>query len=287
MCVKIVTLITDIYNYGFNNILKPSVHQHKLDLVVLTTDGYKGHRDKDMLLYRYIEQLAYDDIVIFTDGYDTMFLSGVEEILMKYSRFGKDLLFSAETTCWPDADLLSAYPETTSPFRYLNSGGFIGKAGFIKSCLDEHLETDSIAKYPWSNQIYWTERYLKNKDKIALDTGCEIFCTLASVVDMEIGIQYLKKEKEVDVSSNGEAFDRLKVNGSSDVEVDIRVGELRLAEYTAQKIKWFRENFYFRNERAFVIPTQSRPCHLHFNGGSKVLLKEVQDNLSQRFFSSY
>jgi hypothetical protein len=246
--MKVVTLVTNSNHPVYANCLKATADFHDLDLVTFTPQRYSGHRLKDETLYQYLKTLHDEEIVFYTDGYDTFFVSGEDEILSKFFKTGKNLLFSAEFTCMPDARLALKYPSVKSPFKYLNSGGFIGKAWYIRRRLEDNLETESTTKFKWSNQVYWAEQYLKNPSEIGLDVGCDIFGTFAS--DADVGIVEIIRSKE---------FDRIK--------------------YNEAKLKWFEETFRIENGRIFVIPTRSKPCHLHFPGPTSVLLTEVASRL--------
>lgn len=69
------------------------------------------------MLHKYISSNNSDEIILFTNGYDTMFLCSGEEILLKYHKTNKKVLFSAEVNCWPDSSLANNYPEVPSPFN--------------------------------------------------------------------------------------------------------------------------------------------------------------------------
>jgi hypothetical protein len=246
--MKVLTVVSDPNDQGLVTFLKPSSLAFNLDLIILTTDQqrYRNHRYKDHILLQYLENVSDDEIIFFTDGYDAMFIGGEKEILCKYYKTGKTLLFSAEQNCWPDPSLSEKYPSQQSPFKYLCSGGFIGNAGYIKGKIAEKLETDSILKYSFSNQIYWSEQFLRNQPEIGLDTGCEIFTTLSSELD----------------------FSFLKTPGD----------HLSVDNYKDSKEKWFNANFSFKNFRMHVVQTASTPCHIHVNGPGKFLAQKIADN---------
>lgn len=265
--MKVVTLITDRNNTGYKNLLKPSLVANNLNITVLQSDHYKNHREKDALLLEYLNNLTYDDVIFFTDGYDTTFLANEDEILAKYLTFGKELIFAAEMVCWPDSDHIEKYPKTHSSFKFLNSGGFIGKAGYIKERIRENLKTKSTTKYAWSNQVYWTEQYLLNQNEIAIDNDCKIFCTMVSAEDEFIGNNYLTSIANLETVANLHNKDKHK-NENFDKE-----------EYLFLKKKWFNEKFIIENNRLFVVETQSYPCHIHFNGESKILIPVLLEEL--------
>lgn len=244
--MKIITVITQPNNLFYASILKPSVELQGLELIALApSEGYASHRAKDQALCQYLEGIPDEEVIFFTDGYDTLLLAAENEIMTKYRLLEKEIIFSAEGVCWPDEELAGRYPSSESPFKYLNSGGFIGKSGAIKKFISENLQTESIRKFSFSNQVYWTEQYLRNQDKIGLDTQCKLFCTLSSDQDS--------------------------------VFRNIR-GNRNLSDFADLKTKWFNQNFSFHHKRLFVNVTAEMPCQVHFNGWTKVLLPEVLKN---------
>jgi len=105
-----------------------------------------------------------DHIILFTDSYDVVFNSSPKEILEKFRNFRTEVVFSTEKTCWPDENLASDYPKSSTEYKYLNSGGFIGYAPKIMEIIDVDIpiETD--------DQLFYTNFFLKNfkTDKIQI-----------------------------------------------------------------------------------------------------------------------
>lgn len=133
-------------------------------------------------LHSYLKTKDDDTIILFIDGYDSYFLTGINNIIHKFISMNCGILFSAEKNCSPDKSLINKYPEVTTPFRFLNAGGFIGYAGALKPMVDEliHLRSTEKNNNMYSDQYLWTRCYLDNKDKIKLDINCDIFQTLHS-----------------------------------------------------------------------------------------------------------
>jgi len=235
--IHVVTVITDEQHEGYAVFLKRSAQANHLKVTTITIDFDEniGYREKDRHLKAFLETVADDEVVLFTDGYDVIFVASAEEILLKFRKFGKSIVFSAETNCWPDPDLSARYGQSHSTiYRYLNSGGFIGEAGAIKKMLHGPALADDV-RFPWSNQYYWTLRYLHHADVIGIDNGCEIFCTMSPE------------------------------SGSMDMHP---------ADYLRQKKEWFSEHFSISEKRVFNKLVSSWPCHLHFNGAAKCLMDE-------------
>jgi len=149
-------------------------------------------------------------IIIFTDSYDVIITANINEIMKKYEKIAKDaILFSAEFFCWPDKKLDDSYPQSPTKMKYLNSGGFIGKASDILKILDTEIKNHD------DDQYYYTIKFLNQKDKIVLDYYCEIFQTLNGCKD-DISIQFGNGR----IKNN---FDKMPCiihgNGSSDIKM--------------------------------------------------------------------
>jgi len=248
--MKIVTVINDTSNKIFN-LLRTSCALNGLELVALVSKetNFYSLRLKDQLLYSYLSDMNDNELILFTDGTDAVFLASENEILEKFYKFNTDLLFSTDLKCWPDKSLASFYNQNTnSPFMYLNSGGFIGKVGLIKELLEENDNEDD--NYSYSNQYVWSKSYIENKHRIKLDTNCDIFCAFYN----DIGNEYI----------------------SSDID---KVYEL--------KNQWFEDNFSIENHRIYNKITKTYPCQAHFNGYSKLLLDERVFNMVYSAIPNY
>jgi hypothetical protein len=125
-------------------------------------------------------------IVLFTDSYDVVFLSEFSEILDKYSslsNYKNTVLFSAETTCWPDKNLKRYFNSNENVFRYLNSGGYIGFASNIFKILQFDIENN------FDDQLFFTKIYLFLNSEICdikLDNECLIFQCLSNMNEYKI-----------------------------------------------------------------------------------------------------
>ena len=238
--MKVVTAISNKHDLGFFK-LKTSCALKGLELVTLVCDqeAFKNHRMKDKILSAYLSELDDHEIVLFTDGYDALMLADGDEILEKFNNYGTDLLFSAETCCYPDPTLESRYPQTDSPYKYLNSGGFIGKAGLLKEL--HAIDLSNVASnYAYSNQYLWSVIYLEHQHCMKMDTQCEIFCTFSP----EIIANSLPDEQKGDLSA-----------------------------YTKNFYELFNQNFIISNGRIYNKITGTWPCNAHFNGGSSCFLE--------------
>ncbi|XP_043475524.1 procollagen-lysine,2-oxoglutarate 5-dioxygenase isoform X1 [Leptopilina heterotoma] len=143
----------------------------KLNLLKQALDEYKDDTKK---------------IMLFTDGYDVIFLTDLDSIVEKFKDFNARIVFSAEKHCWPDKNLISEYPSIARGLRFLNSGGYIGYVSDIYSLLSNvELKDDDDDQYFYT-KVY-LDQELREKHKIKLDHKAEIFQNLyAALGDVEL-----------------------------------------------------------------------------------------------------
>ena len=131
-----------------------------------------GGGQKINLLRPALEKLPPERPVLFVDGYDTLVTRHAGDILSAWRETaGEAPLFAAEVFCWPDAACAGRYPAAPhgSPYRFLNSGAFIGKAGDLLRIMGKEIADDD------DDQGYCTERFLSGEHDMALDYGCRVF----------------------------------------------------------------------------------------------------------------
>ncbi|HTI07209.1 MAG TPA: hypothetical protein VL832_01600 [Puia sp.] len=241
--MKVLTVISDPVHLGFVR-LKMSCVSQGLDLIAIdcSNGGWTNNRTKDILLRNYLTGLDGEEVVLFSDGYDTMMLAGEEEILEKFEQEKTDLLVSAEANCFPDKSLQDLYPPSDTIYRYLNCGGFIGRVKAIRDFLCKEV-ADPGTRHDWSNQYIWTLKYLQDTRQLKLDTRCEIFCTFYTIIgQFPLPDDAVRNRKE----------------------------------YTRIYQEWFQQNFVVRNDRIFNKLTETWPCNVHFNGVSSLFLDDYK-----------
>ena len=113
-----------------------------------------GGGQKINLVRNHLQSLPNDDIVLFVDGYDVALNDTLNVILERFNGFNCEILFSAEKDCWPVASLASEFPMTPSPYKYLNSGVYMGKVGALKDFLNEEVPNTS------DDQLWMQRRFL-------------------------------------------------------------------------------------------------------------------------------
>lgn len=147
---------------------------------------YKKNGQKLLYVRDYLENIPDTDLVLFVDAYDVIFLADENIIKDKFYSFNSPFVISAETNCFPFPELASAYPESPTLFKYLNSGTYMGYAGYIKFLLNEFPIEENK-----SDQGQLTKLFLRNSHEITLDYYSELFLTLHGLKG-----NHIKLEKE-------------------------------------------------------------------------------------------
>jgi hypothetical protein len=128
----------------------------------------------------YIETVDPQEILIFVDGYDVVQRRvDLDNFELKFKESGADLIFSAETYCWPNPWIAYQFPQVPPsktgplPYRFPNSGTFVGYAWAIKKML--HWD---IYRLNHDDQGYVHDFYLRNTEiKLGLDVEQAFFQT--------------------------------------------------------------------------------------------------------------
>jgi hypothetical protein len=145
---------------------------------------------------RHLRGLSDERPVLFLDAYDTVLMPCRERLWRTFLSFEAPLVFGAEAGCWPDPHLACSYPDLSleetvedgrisslrpppparGPFRYLNSGVYMGLAGAIREALEE------IDPQPQDDdQRVYTDYFLEHRDKVQLDLRSKLFQNLYRV----------------------------------------------------------------------------------------------------------
>jgi len=107
--------------------------------------------------------------MMWLDGNDSIVVRHALEIAKRWKEFGGGIVISAEARCWPDAELAEKYPPAKAP-RFLNAGGFIGKAADLLKAM---REVEKLAD--WDDQLAWTQWYLQDPKRLTIDHDRRIF----------------------------------------------------------------------------------------------------------------
>jgi len=164
--------------------------------------------------------LQDSDVVCFVDGYDVVQKrTDLDVFVEKFKEFGADLVFGAETYCWPSPWMAHLFGPSPTKYKYPNCGTYVGYVWAIKRMLnwDEYRQA-------YDDQGLVHDFYLNVKDvRVALDYHQMLFQTGTFVPWSE-----LDKTQAWFVHFNGKSH--LSLDGSCILDRYIRgetIGELK------------------------------------------------------------
>lgn len=194
--------------YCYDEFFKSAqVHGH--EVTVLGQNGeYKGLISKPKILKAYLDaKLPRKKNVIFADCWDLLFLRDPSEAFDLWDK--KSILFNSELTLFPRGDLLEAFPDGGSPYRFLNSGFFIGEWDQIRDLLtkmkleeipDDFRKPDGSMHHE-NDQEYYLQAYADKLVPMTLDSQCQVCQTLHAVPKEEIELISWDRFKNVRTGS--------------------------------------------------------------------------------------
>eukprot|EP00468_Gymnochlora_sp_CCMP2014_P002703 CAMPEP_0167746282 /NCGR_PEP_ID=MMETSP0110_2-20121227/3626_1 /TAXON_ID=629695 /ORGANISM="Gymnochlora sp., Strain CCMP2014" /LENGTH=345 /DNA_ID=CAMNT_0007631029 /DNA_START=195 /DNA_END=1232 /DNA_ORIENTATION=+ len=150
-------------------------------------DEWKGLWQKLEGSLNRLKSLPSECIVMFTDGFDIIFTSSLEDIKEKFLKHNSTFLSSAECGCWPRilrgrAACYDEYPKAPTLYRYLNSGSWLGRAGHALKLM-EKMVAIALSKEDNSDvndQDLLSDMYVDGTYNITLDHHATIFQSLHS-----------------------------------------------------------------------------------------------------------
>ena len=156
---------------------------------------YQGHFMKDLEMIEFLKPLPKDDIVVFLDGFDTLMLSGMDEVVEKFKKTGKKMLLSVENV--RSSFLMHSYNFQKVREKFINTGLYIGYCGYVLEFLQEIYSREYNKK---SNQATWSTFLNTKQEKINLedfdiDRDSSLFLNHSFTCDNKFSID--KKEKRL------------------------------------------------------------------------------------------
>jgi hypothetical protein len=137
---------------------------------------------KIVSLYEQTHRLTGYDYVLFVDAADCLLATDLGEILHRFDHIGRPFVMAAERLCYPwPAKYDSMTPMTVSPFRFVNSGGYIATWDAYVNTLRVLIDMDdngyqegglSIKNH---DQAAFSRAYVEKQADICVDHECKIF----------------------------------------------------------------------------------------------------------------
>lgn len=108
-------------------------------------EEWQGLISKPKRLRHWLRHVCTDDVVIASDCFDVVYQEHPDTIRAKWEELWPDapIVFNAERSIFPRSDLATYFPETGTPWRYLNSGFMIGRRDDLLTMI-ENVDWDAI-----------------------------------------------------------------------------------------------------------------------------------------------
>jgi glycosyltransferase involved in cell wall biosynthesis len=178
--LAVITVITK--SGGYTDFFLQSCQRHEIKPIVLGQGTrWRGFGTKLNLLYYYLKQIELPPFMLLVDGFDSVFQSYLQEIWESYKTFHSPIVFAADPGCWPDETLRNKFPTSSTVFRYLNAGGYIGETKAIIRMLEQigcPLPDEAS-----SEQALLSRYFLSHPREIRLDYETRIFHSLYRTAD--------------------------------------------------------------------------------------------------------
>lgn len=171
--------------------LLTSAHYNGIKVEVLGLgQPYQGNARKLRGYLQYLQTAPEKDIVMFVDAYDVLILADEKTILDRFHQLKVPFLISTDKYCYPLKELADQFPTTSSLFRYLNSGGFIGYAGYLKELFKDLPPFKDMQ----SDQAILTRHFLTHRDSYHLDYQNDIFISLNGIDPKLLKLDHERKK---------------------------------------------------------------------------------------------
>jgi hypothetical protein len=124
--------------------------------------------------------------ILFSDGLDSLFTCGIEEIHKRWLLMAKPFVISGNNKCWPLSSYASKFPESPTSQRYICSGGFIADSKALMAVLDvlvekKRLWDGQIEEIGFGRHVYTCDQaalccaYANKEIDLSIDYRCELF----------------------------------------------------------------------------------------------------------------
>ena len=227
-----------------------SVLQNGISLKVLGWgQKWKGLPQKLEAALSYAKSQPKEDVMLFVDAYDVLFMGGANDILNIYLQMGSPkLLFGAECGCWPlTRSCLTRYPRSPTRYRYLNSGTWIARIESAVNLLKELMVRagKGEAAYIANDQRLASDAYVSGRMGIKIDHYAQLFQSMHATAGPPL--PYCNPLEDL-------VYEPVTTNSKNSTNGDV-------------KISAYSHSSTFKNRK-----TGSRPLIFHMNGGGKKYL---------------
>ena len=187
------------------------------DLVILGWGAkWIGLSQKLEAAQKYAKNLPDGHSILFTDAFDVLFCQSPEKVMEEYEKFNTDIIFSAECGCWPHvmeeggrkckSDKNGGYPVSPTPYRFLNSGTWIGKADTASEMLLAVMHEAGKDFANANDQKLVADFYMAGRFGIKLDFYNKLFQSMHMTLDPPL--PYCNPADDVTVTPEGTFYNK-------------------------------------------------------------------------------
>jgi hypothetical protein len=138
---------------------------------------YQNLKHKLYVLKDYLQTQNPKTLIICLDAYDTLINNTLNYVISEFKKLNTKILISSEklfTYQWEK--FRDKFDNINSPYKYVNSGTYIGCVEDLKQMLDEVLELGNIHETDVDQGIVgiWVYNKLDNSQLIQLDINCNL-----------------------------------------------------------------------------------------------------------------
>lgn len=185
--VRVLTIATHSSNYF--EIMKESAKRQNINIKILGWgQKYDGHIFKPRNILKYLKSLPKDnnDIIVFIDGFDSIFVDNLESIVKKFTKMNVPILVSEENRFFMFNIIASlrllknlSSCERNNKKNYINSGMYIGYRKPLMNLLSDILKLSKILNVSQSDQMLMQK--LCKKHKLVTDSNNKIFYNIPNI----------------------------------------------------------------------------------------------------------
>lgn len=140
-------------------------------------EKYYGFKQKLTTAIPVLSECSPDTIAICVDGSDVLFTRPIEYIVEKFESLNTEILIAADRGFayqWPQYK--DRYDQINSPYRYVNAGVLIGRAGSLVKMMEECLSYPEEKNTDVDQGLIGIWAYQNNHDssRVRLDTNCDL-----------------------------------------------------------------------------------------------------------------
>lgn len=191
-----------------------SAIRHDYDLVILGWGvKWKGLSQKLEAAQSYAASINANDLMLFTDAFDVLFAERPIVVQTEFEKLKADIVFSGECGCWPHVmekkgrPCFEAYPKAPTPYRYLNSGTWIGRASKASAMLKEVIKEAGADFANANDQKLVADFYIAGRFGIVLDFYNKIFQSMHMTLDPPL--PHCDPTQDVQVTGDGRFYNKL------------------------------------------------------------------------------